>query len=71
MTMFPDVCEDGPANPCCTPDNLEYNIDHLGDGVEWEVWDCKKCFLSYTVAIEIVRDFDNISLINKRRNKHA
>jgi len=45
---------------CCKGDNLYFNY---GDGVEFEVYTCKKCFNDYNVNIEIKRDWGNIELI--------
>ena len=63
--LYPDTDLYGPANPCCTPKNLEF--DESGDGVEWEQWKCTKCFCKYVVPIEIIRDFDEMSLIDRRK----
>ena len=56
---------DKKSNKCCTEENLEY-FDG-GDGVEWETWECQKCFNLYVVTIEITRYFDQIELIKQER----
>ena len=63
--LYPNIGLDGPANTCCTSKNLEF--DEGGDGVEWEQWKCTKCFCKYVVPIEIIRDFDEMSLIDRRK----
>ena len=46
---------------CCNDGkNLYFNY---GDGVEFEVYTCKKCDSDLLVNIEIVRDFDNMELV--------
>ena len=44
MTMQPDTdpIKEGMQSKCCV-DNLDFY--YYGDGVEWEMWECKKCKL--------------------------
>ena len=63
--LHPDTVKEGPVNSCCTCENLEFLEG--GDGVEWERWKCKICHLEYVVPIEIVRDFNDIELIERRK----
>ena len=62
MTMQPDTdpIKEGLQKKCCK-DNLEFF--YYGDGVEWEMWECKKCKLKYVVPIEIVRYWDGASVV--------
>ena len=63
MTMQPDTNPtEGLQNECCQDKwNLEFYFQ--GDGVEWEMWECKECKLKYVVPIEIVRYFDGASVV--------
>ena len=61
--LNPETTNDKP-NKCCTEENLDY-FDG-GDGVEWETWECQKCFALYVVPIEIQRYFEHIEPIKAR-----
>jgi len=43
----------------------EYEYDHEGDGVEYEVWKSKVTGQQIKVPIEIIRDWDNIETIEQ------
>ena len=63
--LYPDIAKEGAANSCCTKNNLDFYDN--GDGVQWEMWKCKVCHLYYIVPIEIVRNFNDIELIERRK----
>ena len=58
--MRPDTKETK-INKCCKDGNNIYF--NYGDGVEFEVYTCKKCESDLLINIEIVRDFDNMELV--------
>ena len=43
--------------------NLEFDY---GDGVEWEVWVCKKCDYKYVVPIQIQRYWEDMEQVVKK-----
>ena len=51
-------------NNCCKY-GLEFDMDGDTDGVEYETWKCADCKSTYNVPIEIVRNFDDITIIKK------
>ena len=62
MSIMPDTDpkKTGMQNKCCI-DNLDFY--YYGDGVEWEMWECKKCKLKYVVPIDIQRFYEDASVI--------
>ena len=62
MVMMPDTIHHSGIKDCCE-DQLDF--DHYGDGVEWELWRCKKCKQAYVVPIQIERYFSEAEQTHK------
>ena len=48
------------SEKCPKCDSGELDFGEVGDGVEYEYWDCNECKAQFYVPIEIVRDFANM-----------
>ena len=61
MTMMPDTKK--------TNNKLDYNNAEFyegGDGVEYEIWICKKTSKKFVVPIEIQRNFEDATEIKNK-----
>lgn len=48
------------SEKCPRCDSGKLDFGEVGDGVEYEYWDCNECEAQFYVPIEIVRDFANM-----------
>ena len=65
--MQPDTDPNRKIIKECCKDNLEFYFQ--GDGVEWEMWECKVCKLKYVVPIEIQRYWKDATLVINKKEK--